>query len=154
MPHCRDHEIEQLAALHERPVVRAEPSVGTSVPSAGTRKPWYFATPYTVRHEDGSVCPEGQRENYGRACVWAAALIEAGYCIFCPIAHSHPIDEVGDIPGKDWYAQDNDIIAATDYEGIILGPCWENSSGCRDERAQFANRDLRIMTYEEALANA
>jgi len=39
MPQCQDHEIEQLAALHERPVVKAEPSGGTSVPSAGTRRP-------------------------------------------------------------------------------------------------------------------
>ena len=118
------------------------------------RKPWYFASPYSVRHEDGSRCPESEQRNYDRARLLAAGLVEHGYVIFSPIAHSHPIDQLGDIAPEEWYAQDYDIIAATDWAGIILAPGWENSAGCRDERVQFAKRDLRIMTYEEALANA
>jgi hypothetical protein len=118
------------------------------------RKPWYLATPYSAYHTDGSRCEWTEDERFQEACRNAALLIEAGYCVFCPIAHSHQIDRWGVIEHDAWYAQDNDIIWATDWAGLILAPGWERSKGCLAERAVFAERGLPILTVDEALEAA
>jgi len=50
-----------------------------------------------------------------------------------------------------WYDLDNEFIAKTQFDGIILAPGWEKSTGCKNEREQFGSRGLIAIEYEDAL---
>ena len=69
----------------------------------------YLASPYSVGNAD-----EAERERRFRmVCCVARRLMERGEAVFCPIAHSHPIEIHGDLPvqGHDfWLAQDFAVL--------------------------------------------
>jgi len=124
---------------------------------------FYFAHPYTCRdqteQEKIKFVPEGEQANFELCNQRAARLIEAGYNIYSPISHIHPIHRASPVflsrhEHVAWYALDNELIARTDFDGIILAPKWEKSTGCVDERRQFEERGLKVMTYKEALEAA
>lgn len=88
----------------------------------------YLATPY------GGY--KGSREEaYRLACLKAAELMDQGYLVFSPIAHSHSIDiETGNYRDpKFWLRQDFAILACCDELWIYKLPGWDTSYGVAEE---------------------
>jgi len=117
---------------------------------------YYFAHPYTCRDKDGNFVSEGEQANFELCNQRAARLIELGYNIYSPISHTHPIHRASPVflgrhEHEAWYVLDNEFIAKTQFDGIILAPGWENSSGCVNECRQFEERGLKVLMYEHVL---
>ena len=121
---------------------------------------YYFAHPYTCRdvtdEKRVKYVPEGEQANFELCNQRAARLIEAGYNIYSPISHTHPIHRASSVflgrhEHEAWYRLDMEFIAKTQFDGIILAPGWENSKGCRMERDWFVEKGLKVLTYREAL---
>jgi hypothetical protein len=115
---------------------------------------WYFAHPYTCKDDNGNYVHAGEEANFRLCCQRSGELLMRGYNIYSPIAHTHPIHihtpELLRRHEHDmWYGLDNDVIAKTSWEGIILAPRWETSSGCIGEKEQFEARNLPIKYYDE-----
>ena len=113
---------------------------------------WYFAHPYTCKDDEGNYCSGGEEANFRLCCIRSAKLIEAGFIIFSPIAHSHPIHTAWpDFVGKQihdmWYLIDNRIIDEVPFRGIIMAPKWETSKGCVCEKKRFENLNREVLYY-------
>lgn len=113
---------------------------------------WYFAHPYTFRDPDGIYSLPAEEANFRICCLRAARLIEAGWVIYAPICHTHPIHLayphfVGGGVHEMWYEQDNAIIERANFTGIILAQEWQQSRGCRQEKSLFERlgRQVRYM---------
>lgn len=93
----------------------------------------YLASPYS--HPDVDV--RGQR--YLAACGAAGRLMRAGHVVFCPIAHSHPI-ETHCFPepesGAFWQAQDLPLLRSAGRLVVLMLDGWLQSSGIRWEIAE------------------
>jgi len=118
---------------------------------------YYFAHAYTCKDEDGNFIFEGEEANFQLCNQRAARLIEAGYNIYSPISHTHPIHRASAVflarhEHEAWYTLDMEFISKTKFDGIILAPGWENSMGCNMERDWFVRMGLEVITYEKALA--
>lgn len=70
----------------------------------------YLASPYS--DED----PDVRQRRYVEVCRAAAALMQAGYVVFSPIAHGHSIAEAGDL--------------ATAPHGFCMGQCIPMMDRC------------------------
>lgn len=117
---------------------------------------WYFAHPYTCKDKNGNYIPEGEEANFHLCNARAAKLIELGYNIYAPISHTHPIHRASPVflaahEHEAWYNLDNELIAKTDWDGIILAPGWERSMGCISEKKQFEKRNLLVIKYRDIL---
>jgi hypothetical protein len=111
---------------------------------------WYFAHPYTFRGPDGRYSLPAEEANFRICCLRAARLIEAGWVIYAPICHTHPIHLayppfVGEEVHEMWYEQDNALIERANFTGIILAVGWSDSRGCREEKALFEQRGGQIL---------
>lgn len=116
---------------------------------------YYFAHPYTVRTKDGRYSLAGEEANFRICCYRAACLIRAGWNIYSPIAHSHPIhcahpDFVGQEVHEMWYRVDDAFIRHANFTGIILAPGWGDSSGCRHELDLFRALGRKILFLFES----
>jgi len=116
---------------------------------------YYFAHPYTCTDGERYV-PEGEAANFRLACYRAGQLLLAGYNVFSPISHTHPIHRatpefLARHEHKLWYDLDMEVIERTDFDGIILAPGWERSKGCREERRVFEKQGKRIAEYEDIM---
>jgi len=100
-------------------------------------KLFYFAHPYSGNCE----------ENFRLANERTIKLLNAGYHIFSPISHSHPLQMVQDNSYKFWLCLDKTIMSRCD--GIILAPGWKDSKGCQVERKWFESMGLPILEYEK-----
>lgn len=90
----------------------------------------YLATPYS--HPEYEV----KKERFKEASRMAAKLMEEGYKVFCPIAHSHPIEVYGmpEIKSGDWWLQqDFAILEHCDELVIYKMPGWDKSYGVNKE---------------------
>lgn len=90
---------------------------------------WYLGTPY-------SKYAGGTEEAFFRACEIAARLIACKIPVFSPIAHSHPIAELGGLDALDhgiWLPADRPFMEAA--FGLIVGmmPGWKESVGLAHE---------------------
>ena len=117
---------------------------------------YYFAHPYTVRDKTGRHLAIGQEANFRLCCIRAAQLLRRGFLLYAPICHTHPIHVASPefLASEEyalWLQLDNAIIAGTAWAGIILAPGWEQSSGCRAERAIFEKRGLKVLLYSNCL---
>lgn len=85
---------------------------------------WYLASPY-------SMYPGGQDAAFKLACRMAAKKMKEGFAIFCPIAHSHPVELYGDTdPSHDfWLGQDIAFLNVCEGMFRYKLPSWENSFG-------------------------
>lgn len=113
---------------------------------------WYFAHPYTCRDKSGNFVPEGEDANFNICNFRASRLFLAGYNIYSPISHTHPIHRAcPEFLARHehvlWYQLDFDFINRTDFTGIILAPSWENSSGCIGEKKMFEDKNLPVLFY-------
>lgn len=89
----------------------------------------YLASPY-------SKYPKGREAAYREVCKKAAALMETGVDVFCPIAHSHSIEQEGmtEIHSGDfWLKQDFAILDKCDAVYVYMMDSWQDSYGVTKE---------------------
>ena len=108
----------------------------------------YLASPYS--HKDVAV----KEHRYELACKAAATLMERGDVVFCPIAHSHPIETIGMTTVRDelfWLHQDFAILSKCTYLAVLCIDGWKESSGVRKEIefAESMNMPVYYLTPQE-----
>ena len=106
----------------------------------------YLATPYS--HPDWEV----KKQRYKEACVMAAKLMENGNLVFCPIAHSHPIETYGmpELKSGDWWLrQDFAILEHCDELVIYMMPGWDVSYGVNKEIEFARNKGIPIVYIKD-----
>jgi hypothetical protein len=107
----------------------------------------YLATPYTGF--------KGSREEaFNLACIAAADLMDKGYKVFSPIAHSHSIEvEAAWTPrtGDWWLEQDFAILKHCEALFVYLLPGWDTSYGVAKEIefAKIHNIPITYLEYKE-----
>lgn len=89
----------------------------------------YLASPYSSPNH------EIMEERFKTVCKVAGMLMQKGYLIFCPIAHSHPIAVVGGLPREweYWAEYDRVMITACDEVLVCCIPGWRESAGVTAE---------------------
>lgn len=89
----------------------------------------YLASPYT--HPDPAV----RERRFVEACRAASALMAAGEPVFCPIAHSHPIDLHAPLPQTTafWMSMDLPVLRRCDRMKVLMLDGWQNSAGIAAE---------------------
>lgn len=90
----------------------------------------YLASPYT--HHDPAV----KEERYQAACRAAGKLMEEDRIVFCPIAHSHPIEVMGMAQvqsGSFWKRQDISILRHASELMVLCIDGWRDSTGIKWE---------------------
>lgn len=96
----------------------------------------YLASPYSAPRES-------ERElRFRLVCEKAADLMLEGFEVFCPIAHSHPIETLGmdHMEGHDfWLKQDFAILKYCTQLMVYKLPGWTLSRGVAAE-IEYANR--------------
>ena len=117
---------------------------------------WYFAHPYTARDKDGNLVPAAEEANFHLSNMRAAELLKRGFNVYSPISHTHPIhracpDFLKNHEHEMWYHLDNQIIARVRWDGIILAPGWDKSSGCKGELELFDGMELPSRDYEDII---
>jgi hypothetical protein len=106
----------------------------------------YLASPYS--HPDQVV----REERFRRVCKAAARLIDKGEAVFCPIAHSHPIEVHGNLQGgwDYWSKQDIPFLEMCD-EIVVLGfPGWDESEGVKAELEWWGKNKLTAPRFLHA----
>jgi hypothetical protein len=106
----------------------------------------YLASPY-------SKYPGGREAAYEAVCKKAAELMLEGENIFCPIAHSHPVETIGGIdPEKAshdfWLKQDFAVLAKCDKLIVYMMTGWETSFGVQAEIAKAKELNIPIEFYD------
>jgi Domain of unknown function (DUF1937) len=101
----------------------------------------YLASPYSA------PTPGERHTRFVKACKKAAALMEDGHVVFCPIAHSHSIevegmDEIHD--GKFWLRQDFAILDCVDVLFVYMMDGWEESKGIKAEIAYAKAENIPV----------
>lgn len=94
---------------------------------------WYLATPYS-KYEGGIEAA------FQEACKITASLMRQGVCVFCPIAHTHPVAKHGGIDPLNhdiWIPLDRPMM--THAIGLIVAKMdgWEDSYGVGVEIEEF-----------------
>lgn len=113
----------------------------------------YLASPYSVKN------PISQRQatllrfkRYEKVCRMAAELMKQGEVVFCPIAHSHPIETLGmpgELYGQDfWLKQDFPLLKAAKELIVFKMDGWDQSSGVKAE-IEFAKANNIPIRYIE-----
>lgn len=90
----------------------------------------YLASPYS--HDDPAV----RERRFQEVCRVAAQMMAAGEIVFCPIAHSHPIDVIGgSLPQTTefWMGQDLPILRKCDRVKVLMLDGWQSSKGVAAE---------------------
>lgn len=91
----------------------------------------YLASPYS------SDDPMVRAERYEAACKKAAELMQMGFSVFSPIAHSHPIS--AHLPPERvvdhefWMGQDLPILDSAERLYVLMLPGWVTSRGIARE---------------------
>jgi len=106
-------------------------------------KLYYFAHPYSGK------TPREERRNFENCCILAAKLMAAGYNIYAPVCHTHPIHDAGPQPWESWLALDKLFVDRCD--ALILAPGWMYSEGCVLERGWFKEQEKEILEYKEIM---
>lgn len=91
----------------------------------------YLASPY-------SKYPQGRIAAFEKVCKKAAELMLEGFNIFCPIAHSHPIELIGMTTMKSgdfWLKQDFAVLGVCSKMFVYKMEGWEESDGVTREIA-------------------
>jgi nucleoside 2-deoxyribosyltransferase len=96
----------------------------------------YLASPYS--HPD----PDKLEERFQEVCVKAGELMMEGFEVFCPIAHSHPVDIYHkNLPRTHefWLKQDYAILQHCKVLFVYMMEGWEKSYGVGAE-IEFAKK--------------
>jgi hypothetical protein len=108
---------------------------------------WYLASPYS--HPRAFV----REERFRAVARVTAALRSVGVFTFCPIAHTHPVQEQGLFSGFLSGTEDSDFWLEWDrkffpfLEGMItcMLPGWEKSYGVGVEIKEFAAAEKPVI---------
>lgn len=89
----------------------------------------YLASPYS--HPDHAV----MEARFDAACRAAGALMAAGYIVFSPIAHTHPIAVRCELPrGWDfWQKYDHHFVTTAEKVLVLRLDGWKESKGVSAE---------------------
>ena len=89
----------------------------------------YLGCPYS--HPDRAV----RVERFEKVTKVAAKLVEVGYHVYSPITHSHPMAEVGNLPGDwaFWERQDRIYLEMSKAMFVLCLKGWRESKGLRAE---------------------
>jgi hypothetical protein len=100
----------------------------------------YLASPYT--HPDPAI----REERFRAVCGCAATLKRAGWSVFCPVAHSHPITLAG-APGDwpTWKRVDFPVLAICKALIILQLPGWAESVGVAEEMAYVRRKNRPVL---------
>lgn len=102
---------------------------------------YYLASPY-------SKFDMGLGAAHIVACQIAARLIRAGYSVYSPIAHTHPIAVHGEIDPRDhkiWLPVDAPLMNAAIGVFVAQIPGWRESLGVQHELAWFREQKRPVM---------
>lgn len=98
----------------------------------------YLASPYSVHNpvsNHQAITLRARR--YKHVCLLAGRLMKEGHAIFCPIAHSHPIETIGmqgAINDFDfWMKQDLPVLRRASELLVYKLDGWEHSRGVAEE---------------------
>ena len=124
---------------------------GPLLPQAGL---WYFAHPYTVVDAWAQQNHAAMEANFRLCCLRAARLIEAGWLIYSPVSHTHPIkaaypEFMAATTEQRWYEYDLLYVQAVPFAGIILPPRWHLSQGCLEEKKLFENLRRSVLYFSD-----
>jgi len=110
----------------------------------------YLASPYSVlnpeTHTEQSIKNLLTRR-FKKVCRKAAELMEGGEVVFCPIAHSHPIEVNGMDTRHDgdfWLRQDFGVLRHADRLVVYRMPGWQHSNGVTREIAFARENDIPV----------
>lgn len=109
----------------------------------------YLASPYTPMAVESDLMQATIREERFQAAAKAAAqLMAEGNVVFCPIAHSHPIDLYFDGPesGDFWAKQDRPFLDGCSRLVVLTLPGWTMSRGVEHEIRIAESRGIPV-TY-------
>jgi hypothetical protein len=93
----------------------------------------YLASPFSAT---GTYAHQVEKERFEQVSVVAAELFRRGKHVFCPIAHSHSIKDIGGhLPGSFsfWAAFDTRMLALCDTVTVCQLSGWEQSVGVTAE---------------------
>ncbi len=115
---------------------------------------YYFAHCYTVKDDEGRFVPEGENANFDLCNYRSGRLLLAGYNIYSPTSHTHPIHRatpefMQKHEHKMWYDLDISFLENANFTGIILAPGWENSTGCLIEKNWFEANGGEVLYYND-----
>jgi len=102
----------------------------------------YLASPYTHKNRETVIW------RYERVLREAAKMMEQGHTVFCPIGHSHPIEQMmTKRQGHDfWMKQDIAILRHAESLAVLMLDGWEKSKGMAQE-IDFARQAGIPITY-------
>ncbi|MGE3809695.1 MAG: DUF1937 family protein [Gemmataceae bacterium] len=88
----------------------------------------YLASPYS--HTDATI----REHRFREACRMTADLVHAGYVVFSPILHSHPLADFG-LPNTwaFWRHQDQAYLERCDVLVVLMLDGWQESVGVAGE---------------------
>lgn len=103
----------------------------------------YLASPYS--HSDPAV----MQQRYEQVCEATAGLLRAGYMVYSPIVHSHPLTEYG-LPTDwaYWERLDTRKIRACDELWVLALKGWEASTGVDCEMRIAKNLGMPVWRVE------
>lgn len=97
--------------------------------TTATDKLIYLASPYSSPH------PDIREHRFICVCNYAARMIRNGHLVFSPIAHSHPIADIGRLAGnwQYWSRFDFAMLRRCDELWILQLDGWDLSEGIKAE---------------------
>ncbi|GIV03958.1 MAG: hypothetical protein KatS3mg015_2788 [Fimbriimonadales bacterium] len=104
----------------------------------------YLASPYT--HPDKHV----REARYKLACEAAAYLIRHGILVYSPIAHTHPICEMGRLPLGFYFWSELDLTFIRDWAThvvVLTLERWEKSLGIKHECLEAQKYNLPVLYW-------
>lgn len=108
----------------------------------------YLASPYTHMKEEVRV------KRYEEAARVAGKLMDNGYTVYSPIAHSHPIEHFmdGDRNHDFWMRQCIDMLRRCDALYVLAIDGWDKSKGVQEEIAiaQMINMPILMISSNES----
>lgn len=119
----------------------------------------YLASPYSVGKQGaygdadlGKATGNMKTRRYKAACKKAAELMDEGYVVFSPIAHSHSVEKEGMKEvrtGDFWLDQDLEIVRRCDKVFVYMLPGWDKSRGIAREVACAEQNNIPIEYIDE-----
>lgn len=108
----------------------------------------YLASCYSV----GNATPMDKELRFQEACRKTAELLDEGYFVFCPIAHSHPLAVIGGIGDSwaIWQNLDKAMLERCDELWVYKMPMWEQSTGITAEiaYAKELGKPIKYLEYD------
>jgi hypothetical protein len=104
----------------------------------------YLASPYTDTSADV------RQQRFEAACAAAAKLMAGGRIVYSPIAHTHPIARLHDLPvgWAYWKILDRAMLSRCTELMVLRLPGWRASEGVTAEIQIAKDLDLRISWLE------